>query len=270
MDDDRIMTDRLLPLSLPPPPPEGDDHQQEPIRLETILVDQFYNSVVSGVKRKVDLEATSPLLTLEPESDQQLMARSWNSTSSTGSMDSTDKGILEIITTPINEQPSTDPMKKRLSPPPPSTTRATPQRRETEVDAWQAMELLPFYSSSNSGGDDGNLDNYPDTHLVLPLVLKRYKTNPSGNAYVKDTRPVLVPPTIPFHQFVNQNTDNAVCSKCNIKMEYAMSLKSVVTHQGTSPFSGHYVAYTKLLSTDPDQSVWLKFGKKKQDQGGGE
>ncbi|ORZ19562.1 hypothetical protein BCR42DRAFT_410026 [Absidia repens] len=248
MDDDRIMTDRLLPLSLPPP----DDEQQEPIRLETILVDQFYNSVVSGVKRKVDLEEQAP-----EETEQQPIARSWNSSSSTGSMDSTDKGILEIITTPTKQ--SADPMKKSSSSSPP-ISRGTPQRRETEVDAWQAMELLPFYSSSSSNGNSNdNLDYYPDTHLVLPLVLKRYKTNNNGNAYVKDTRPVLVPPIIPFHQFVNQNTDNAVCSQCNVKMDYVMSLKSIVAHQGSSPYSGHYVAYTKLLSAVPDHSVWLKF-----------
>ncbi|CAO3597133.1 unnamed protein product [Absidia cylindrospora] len=248
MDDDRIMTDRLLPLSLPPP----DDDQQEPIRLETILVDQFYNSVVSGVKRKVDLDEQAP-----EETEQLPIARSWNSSSSTGSVDSTDKGILEIITTPTKQ--SADPVKKSSSSSPP-IPRGTPQRRETEVDAWQAMELLPFYSSSSSsGGTNDSLDYYPDTHLVLPLVLKRYKTNNNGNAYVKDTRPVLVPPIIPFHQFVNQNTDNAVCSQCNVKMDYVMSLKSIVAHQGSSPYSGHYVAYTKLLSAVPDHSIWLKF-----------
>ncbi|KAI8331854.1 hypothetical protein BC941DRAFT_150876 [Chlamydoabsidia padenii] len=173
LDDDRILTDRLLPLSLPK---QEEEANNEPIRLETILVDHFYNSVVKGVKRQLDTQ------------------------------------------------------------------------RLTEVDAWQAMELLPFYSSSDSEQD------YSDIQLVLPIVLKRYKVDQQQGTS-KDDRLVLVPETIPFHQFVNQNTDQARCAQCDQSMEHVLSLKSVICHIGSSPQSGHYTAYAN------QDHIWLKFGK---------
>jgi hypothetical protein len=184
LDDDRIMTDRLLPLSLPPQ--DDEDTNNEPIRLETILVDHFYNSVVTGVKRHFD---------------------------------------------------TTD--------------------DQTEVDAWQAMELLPFYSSSSN--DEGALaaGYYAETPLVLPLVLKRYQVIVDGAAYrtVKDCRAVVVPSSIPFNQFVNKNSDHARCALCHGLFESILVLKSVVCHHGSSPQSGHYTAYATTTS-----GHWLKFG----------
>ncbi|KAI8338697.1 hypothetical protein BC941DRAFT_501820 [Chlamydoabsidia padenii] len=250
MDDDRIMTDRLLPLSLPT------DQEQEPIRLENILVDHFYNSVVTGVKRNVDLTGSN-------DDGRAMLGTSWTSSSSTGSIISTDKGIMEIITTEYttthslthtntNDTISKGKMKR-------DNHDDSQPMQTAEVDAWQAMELLPFYSSSNEQGDSVDDKHYLDTQLVLPIVLKRYKIDPCGGTgrYIKETRPVLVPESIPFHQFVNQNTDNEVCSQCTAKMNYVMTLKSVVCHQGSSPHSGHYIAYAKLMSTDSD--IWLKF-----------
>lgn len=275
MDDDRIMTDRLLPLSLPA------EHDQQPIRLETILVDHFYNSVVSGVKRNVDLSGEGGNDTQDPE--RNVLGTSWNSSSSSGSMDSTDKGIMEIITTEHTNRTATTTTTNNTTDHDKGKTKKDnysvypgnddsllhqdqpTQKRVAEVDAWQAMELLPFYSSSNEQGgsvDDSNNQHYLDTHLVLPIVLKRYKLDPHGGGrYSKETCTVLVPETIPFRQFVNRNSGSAVCSQCSAEMDYVMTLKSVVCHQGSTPHSGHYIAYAKLMSADPEHDTWLKFGK---------
>lgn len=48
VDDDRVTTDRVLSLSMP-----MDSHEQV-IRLENILLDHFYSSIVTGVRRQVD------------------------------------------------------------------------------------------------------------------------------------------------------------------------------------------------------------------------
>lgn len=275
MDDDRIMTDRLLPLSLP----TAQDRQ--PIRLEAILVDHFYNSVVTGVKRNVDLPGGDDT----QDQERSVLGTSWNSSSSRGSMGSTDKGIMEIITTEHTNRTTTTTTTNDTTDHDKGKTKKdthgvypsdddsllqqqTTQKRVAEVDAWQAMELLPFYSSSNEQGDsvdDSNKQHYLDTHLVLPIVLKRYKLDPRGGGrYSKESRTVLVPEIIPFRQFVNQNSGNAVCSQCNAKMDYVLTLKSVVCHQGSTPHSGHYIAYAKLMSADSEHDTWLKFGKSKR------
>ncbi|KAI8082940.1 ubiquitin carboxyl-terminal hydrolase-domain-containing protein [Halteromyces radiatus] len=265
MDDDRIMTDRLLPLSLPTM--EKDDDIIEPLRLETILLDHFYNSVVTGVKRNVNMENERR----QCLDTQEYLSTSWGSSSTNGTSDSTDK-CLTIVTTNTTTPTLMDDKgkdKKNMDTfgnDPKTPIQQQQQQQQREVDAWQAMELLPFYSSSNELGDmiDDGQQHYfsPDTHLVLPIVLKRYKLNhhqQNGNYYVKDERPVQVPDTIPFLQFVNRNTDNAVCSQCNAEMDYLMVLKSVVCHQGSSPYSGHYVAYAKMYKTSATSpNIWMK------------
>lgn len=290
------MTDRVLLLSLPP----TTDHQQQQlndkdkintdntIKLETILVDHFYNSIVTGVKRHVDIDnneettnSTDPLLNdldqnvILKNMDQNTTKHTYNDGDDDSDGESIDK--IEIVLkeykknvknsncTKIFTASSGSPLKytsndndsknsnSNSSIGSSSSLSPLPPRLITEVQAWQAMELLPFYSSSNEQGDMINYDQYsfPDTHLILPIVLKRYHIN--NGLYVKDQRVVQVPDTIPFHQFVNQNMENVICSQCHDSMDYSMSLKSVVCHYGSSPLSGHYIAYAKLANQSVDQ-----------------
>ncbi|CAO3635229.1 unnamed protein product [Cunninghamella echinulata] len=295
VDDDRIMTDRVLLLCLPSTTDQQQQQQQlndNTIKLETILVDHFYNSVVTGVKRHVDMDnneettnSTDSLLdnldqnvTLK-KIDQDTTKHTYNDDDNNDDDDDDSDGEsidkIEIVLKEYkkNVKDSNDTEKFTTSPGPPlkdcsnsndsksssnnnnnsGNLILSPPRLITEVQAWQAMELLPFYSSSNEQGDMINYDQnaFPDTHLILPIVLKRYHIN--NGLYVKDQRTVQVPDTIPFHQFVNQNMESVICSQCHDSMDYSMSLKSVVCHYGSSPLSGHYIAYAKLANLPIDQ-----------------
>ncbi|KAG0276418.1 hypothetical protein BGZ95_007567 [Linnemannia exigua] len=55
---------------------------------------------------------------------------------------------------------------------------------EIPVSAWQVLELLPFYSSSNEQGGviQASRSQYPSGVVILPLILKRYSFNPQTTA----------------------------------------------------------------------------------------
>lgn len=212
-DDDRVMTDRVLSLSMP-----GNTVAQ-PIRLERILFDHFYNNIVIGVKRQVDCPDIHDSV---PGSPQSL-----------ASMSSIPKKMI------ISEQ-----------------------RQEVAVNAWQVLELLPFYSGMNEQGEQirsQDRGSFPDSRMVLPIVLKRYNYDTRGR-YIKDQRTVQIPSSINFNQFLNQNADDPKCDTCGQKVEGIMRLRSVVCHKGSSPYSGHYIAYARALKDDNE--YWLKLGMK--------
>lgn len=212
-DDDRVMTDRVLSLSMP------SNSVAQPIRLERILFDHFYNSIVIGVKRQVDCPDINDSL---PGSPQSHASRSS--------------------------------IPKKMA--------VTEQRQEVAVNAWQVLELLPFYSGMNEQGEQirsQDRGSFPDSRMVLPIVLKRYNYDSRGR-YIKDQRTVQVPASINFNQFLNQNADDAVCDTCGQKVEGIMRLRSAVCHKGPSPYSGHYIAYARALKRDDE--YWLKLGMK--------
>ncbi|KAG0168653.1 hypothetical protein DFQ30_004456 [Apophysomyces sp. BC1015] len=203
-DDDRVMTDRLLSLSVPP---------ARSAKLESILIDHFYNSTVTGVKRQVDYHECVPSSPL--------------STTSMASMTFKKASVVEC-------------------------------QEEVDVAAWQVLELLPFYSAANEQGETivthAKL-SFPDSHMILPIVLKRYQYDDSGGC-VKIQSRVEIPLTIPFHQFVNKNTDTPLCSTCHCNFEFVLHLRSAVCHKGETPHSGHYIAYAR--KDTEHETIWWK------------
>ncbi|KAF9940831.1 hypothetical protein BGZ67_006682 [Mortierella alpina] len=75
---------------------------------------------------------------------------------------------------------------------------------EVPVSAWQVLELLPFYSSSNEQGGiiRASQSQYPADVVILPLILKRYSIGPDMQARRIST-PVDIPRRIDFSRFVN-------------------------------------------------------------------
>ncbi|EIE79712.1 hypothetical protein RO3G_04417 [Rhizopus delemar RA 99-880] len=198
MDDDRVMTDRTLSLSIP-------ESELERLRLEDMLLDYFYNNVITGIRREID---------------------------------NTD--ILENVAS----SPTFAHEKKTL----------IASNVEREVIAWQVLELLPFYSAINEQGESiqTQLDSsFPDTHMILPIVLKRYKYE--DGQMKKNKQMIDIPSSIDFNRFINQNVDDPLCPTCGHMVDWTLYLKSAVCHKGSSPYSGHYIAYSRQVDN------WIKF-----------
>ncbi|ORX56902.1 cysteine proteinase [Hesseltinella vesiculosa] len=269
-DDDRMTTDRLLPLCLP----GESERQDEELRLESLLVDHFYNSIITGLRRQVDTPSTTSTIHEDSQDNHpsQPSTQAFVSDDSDGDSIADDK--VQVTTVEFSNKSLTqeDPGDGQENEPTdatdntndpslrPSTTN-TSSAEEIQVDAWQAMELLPFYSSSNEQGDtiDQFQGSFPDSYLLLPIVLKRYKLQ-DGN-FVKDNRVVSIPDTIPFKRFINQNT-HATCLQCHKDMDYLLRIRSVLCHYGSSPQSGHYIAYAKTFCDQTvgcQQETWLRF-----------
>ncbi|KAI9489877.1 ubiquitin carboxyl-terminal hydrolase-domain-containing protein [Zychaea mexicana] len=217
VDDDRVTTDRVLSLSIP-------SDTTKVLRLEDILFEHFYNSIVTGVKRQVD----------------------WHEAQSHSPPGSPTSAI------------STSSIAKNNI-----IFKEHQRQQEIAVNAWQVLELLPFYSGISEQGvriESQNQGAFPDSRMVLPIILKRYRCTALGR-YIKDQRSVIIPPDIHFNKFLNQNAEDPVCDTCGRKVEGVMRLRSVVCHKGSSPHSGHYIAYSRTV--DRDNEVWLKLGKVK-------
>ena len=215
MDDDRVTTDRVLSLCIP-----SETKSQQPLRLEDILFEHFYSSIVTGVKRQVD----------------------WND--------------------PMNHSPPGSPtsVDSRSSIAKNNINFTEQRQQEVAVNAWQVLELLPFYSGISEQGvriESQNQRSFPDSRMVLPIILKRYRCTSLGR-YVKDQRSVIVPANIHFNKFLNQNAEDPVCETCGQKVEGIMRLRSVVCHKGGSPHSGHYISYSRTV--EQDNETWLKRG----------
>lgn len=215
------MTDRMLAISV-------DDTSLNPLRLESMLLDHFYNSIVTGIRRHVDGH--------EADDDHR----------------------TETDISPPDSPTSPSESLKHMH-----IEDATGRyRQEVPVTAWQVLELLPFYSGTNEQGKAVNAQiqgHFPgDFHLILPIVLKRYTFDGRGLRKVK--RRVQIPPLIHFNQFINRNADNLICATCGQTAECLLQLRSAVCHLGDSPHAGHYVAYARLDDPAGD-AVWLKLGK---------
>ncbi|KAI8987101.1 ubiquitin carboxyl-terminal hydrolase-domain-containing protein [Pilobolus umbonatus] len=229
-DDDRLMTDRALTLSIPEI--EGDEDGN--LRLENILVDYFYNNVITGIRRQIDCEfECETLFSDHLPSPRSNMSFSFD----------TKIHLMEID--PTGHKRDND---------------------QVAVTAWQVLELLPFYTASNEQGDSisSQVDSsFPDTRMVLPIVLKRYKYDNTGGS-TKIKRHVDVPTSIDFNKFVNQNSDDPVCPSCGEMINWTLYLKSAVCHEGDSPMSGHYIAYARV--DEGESKSWLKCDDLNKDQ----
>jgi hypothetical protein len=219
------MTDRTLPLSIP----DNNDAITE-VKLQDILLDYFYNSIITGVKRKVDFDINLDNDVLE------------NVASS------------PTVQTMMNQEVEKDEkykLKQLLK------QRPTPNGdSQVAVTAWQVLELLPFYSAVNEQGESIKTQvdaSFPDSHLILPIVLKRYRFDQKTGDCTKMKKRVEIPVTIDFNKFVNQNADDPKCKICGDQVNWTLHFKSAVCHLGASPYSGHYISYARV-----NDDYWLK------------
>ncbi|KAL0144571.1 hypothetical protein V8B55DRAFT_1453879 [Mucor lusitanicus] len=243
-DDDRVMTDRTLTLSIPDnaSSDNNDAPARQEVKLQDILVDYFYNNVITGVRRQVDYD-------VEQDVSENVAA----SPSLQTMLDDRE----------LSEKDEKYTLKKLLK----RANSKNGMRDEQAVTAWQVLELLPFYTASNEQGEaiETQVDSsFPDTHMILPIVLKRYRYNSSGGS-VKMKTHVEIPATIDFNRFVNQNVDDPMCPTCGHLINWTLHFKSAVCHKGDSPYSGHYISYARVMEENDQQDddhdptfYWLK------------
>lgn len=220
------MTDRTLTLSIP------DNNSNEELQLQDILVDYFYNSIVTGIKRQVDNQERQLMI------DQDISENVAASPTFTKSMDEC-----------MNEK---DTLKQLLKRARSNSMKGHLEEHEVAVTAWQVLELLPFYSAMNEQGEaiQTQMDSsFPDTHMTMPVVLKRYRYDHMGGS-TKIKRRVDIPVTIDFNKFVNQNIDDPLCPTCGHLINWTLHFKSAVCHKGDSLFSGHYISYVRVKIQD--------------------
>jgi hypothetical protein len=271
------MTDRTLALSIP-----ADDDNNDvktPLQLQDILVDYFYNNIITGVRRQVYNDDQSSISSVS----------SYNSSRNQDNTISENVAASPSMATYLNDQnidssntlDEKDTLKKLLK-------QAKSKQQETKhieeqedeeiaVTAWQVLELLPFYSAMNEQGDaiKTQVDSsFPDTHMILPIVLKRYRYNSEGGS-TKTKKRVEIPVTIDFNKFVNQNADDPMCPTCGHLIDWTLHFKSAVCHKGDSPYSGHYISYARVTNENDDDAddndsdekppYWLKLDDMNRD-----
>lgn len=243
------MTDRTLTLSIPANDNTNDVGKIGSLQLQDILVDYFYNSIITGVRRQVDNDDSNANNTIsENVATSPSMAKFFEDESTS---EKDEKNTLKKL---LQQQQTT--------------------KKEEDVDgiavtAWQVLELLPFYSAMNEQGESINtqLDSsFPDTRMILPIVLKRYRYDTTGGS-TKIKRRVEIPVTIDFNRFVNQNSDDPMCPTCGHLIDWTLHFKSAVCHRGDSPFSGHYISYARVDKEDREDvnTFWLKLDDMNKD-----
>ncbi|OZJ06710.1 hypothetical protein BZG36_00302 [Bifiguratus adelaidae] len=129
-----------------------------------------------------------------------------------------------------------------------------PKQREMLVSAWQVLELLPFYVTSNEQGETSlpHAGEFSDKTLMLPMALKRYEYDMYGRSK-RIPRDILIPSEIFLSQFVGETLET--CPDCQKPLQHVAVLRSVICHQGDSPNAGHYVAFSARRTGD--QWSWL-------------
>ncbi|KAG0250575.1 hypothetical protein BG011_008244 [Mortierella polycephala] len=168
-DDDKVITERMLQISIPTPPAlepanpaknskksKGPDVNRagssayETLSLEKLLAEHFYDNTLTGIRRVVSSGTGAPL----------------------------SPGV------------------------------------EVPVSAWQVLELLPFYSSSNEQGGiiSASQSQYPTDVVILPLILKRYSIGPGMQARRIGT-PINIPRHIDFSRFVNPQSPGSFATQ---------------------------------------------------------
>lgn len=232
-----MTTERTLSLSIPAADNKNDVVGK--IQLQDILVDCFYNSIITDVKRQVSYE------------------KGHHITENVAASPSIGNILQDHIKESEKEEKNTFNSNKNKQ-----------DRGEAiAVTAWQVLELLPFYSGTSESGDtiDSQFNtSFPDTHLILPIVLKRYEYDSFGGT-TKMKRRVEIPVTIDFNKFINQNSDDPLCPTCGHLVDWTLHFKSAVCHIGNSLNSGHYISYARMDATKDDEPYWLKFDDMNRD-----
>ncbi|KAF9904440.1 hypothetical protein BX616_001303 [Lobosporangium transversale] len=176
-DDDKVITERMLQISIPVP--ELNSHTSQPItrRLESAM-SKLLSSKSSNDNNEDEISSAASSV-YEILSLESLLAQHF--------YDNTLTGIRRLV----------------------SSGTGVPLSPEVEVpvSAWQVLKLLPFYSSSNEQGGiiHASQSQYPADVVILPLILKRYSFGHDMRARRIGT-PIDIPRRIDFSRFVNRQT----------------------------------------------------------------
>ncbi|KAG0361809.1 hypothetical protein BC939DRAFT_440564 [Gamsiella multidivaricata] len=176
-DDDKVITERMLQISIPIPEPAS---LSPTSKLESTF-SKLLSSKSSSSSSNRD-GSGSPGSVYEILSLEKLLAQHF--------YDNTLTGIRRLVSSGTGVP---------LSP-----------GVEVPVSAWQVLELLPFYSSSNEQGGiiHASQSQYPADVVILPLILKRYSFGADMQARRINT-PIDIPRRIDFSRFVSRQTSGS-------------------------------------------------------------
>ncbi|KAJ3367673.1 hypothetical protein GGF31_007133 [Allomyces arbusculus] len=197
-DDVKVCTERALQLGIPDP------KAKQPIALEKLLADYFFDNKVTHIRRQVPAPPMSTKLRKELERDGRALVQP-DAVVSTSSAETDRDGML--------------------------------------VDGWSMMRLLPFLAGENEMGEHSTVPDHA-VPIMVPLVLKRYyvKDTATGKAGTpkRIQRRVLIPVEINFDQFTATSSTSALDIT---RPTFALVLQAVICHLGESPTSGHFISY---------------------------
>ncbi|KAF9941787.1 hypothetical protein BGZ65_001399 [Modicella reniformis] len=174
-DDEKVITERMLQISIPMPEPQEEPPRSPTAKLESVFSNLFTSKV--STNDRGDSGSLYEVLSLE-----NLLAQHF--------YDNTLTGIRRKVSSGTGVP---------LSP-----------GVEVPVSAWQVLELLPFYSSLNEQGGiiHASQSQYPENVVILPLILKRYSFGADMQARKINT-PIDIPRRIDFSRFVNRQTSGS-------------------------------------------------------------
>ncbi|KAG0301033.1 hypothetical protein BGZ98_008673 [Dissophora globulifera] len=177
-DDDKVITERMLQIAIPTPELDLETTPASPTnKLESAfskLMSKPSPNLSNGTEGSNNVGSAYEVLSLE-----KLLAQHF--------YDNTLVGIRRLVSSGTGVP---------LSP-----------GVEIPVSAWQVLELLPFYSSSNEQGGiiHASQSQYPADVVILPLILKRYAFGADMQTRRIGT-PIDIPRRIDFSRFVNRQT----------------------------------------------------------------
>ncbi|KAF9204104.1 hypothetical protein BGZ49_005694 [Haplosporangium sp. Z 27] len=173
-DDDKVITERMLQIAVPSPSSESGLQAPSP---DISKLESKFSKLLSSSTTTNNKETGSPSSSIhEVLSLEDLIGAYF--------YDNTLTGIRRLVSSGTGAP---------LSP-----------GVEVPVSAWQVLELLPFYSSSNEQGGfvRASQSQYPTDVVILPLVLKRYSFGADMQAHRINT-PIDIPRRFDFTRFVN-------------------------------------------------------------------
>ncbi|KAF9285010.1 hypothetical protein BGZ68_004216 [Mortierella alpina] len=222
-DDDKVITERMLQISISRP--ESPTQELSPTKQESTF-SRFLSPKTSWLSSKnsgQDLgQSPYEILSLENLLEQHFY-------------DNTLTGIRRLVSSGTGAP---------LSP-----------GVEVPVSAWQVLELLPFYSSSNEQGGiiHASQSQYPADVVILPLILKRYSIGPDMQARRIST-PVDIPRRIDFSRFVNPQSTNSPAplgSDAGHRTAHNTTLAPDPARERSSSSSSSRSTHAPILATPP-------------------
>lgn len=118
-------------------------------------------------------------------------------------------------------------------------------RKEVMMPAWQFFSLIPWYTNNVPSNDAQVAAHFSSSRPILGICLKRYSMLPNGTAVKRKTH-IDIPLEIGLPHFIQ---DDKMAEDGPAFGNFKLSLQSLISHQGVSVESGHYIS----LVRSPDQ-----------------